>query len=79
MSQKLKVVVCKGPSCSLRGSSLLVSWCEDLAAAKLPIAHGISPCTGNCYEAPVVEWNGAYLTEVTPELLTSRLIDDGLM
>lgn len=79
MSAKLSVIVCRGPSCSLHDSAALVRWCEELAAAHLPITHDISPCTGNCHEAPVVEWNGVYLTEATPERLTSQLIAEDLL
>lgn len=77
--KNLKVVVCKGPSCSLMEAEDLMSWCADLAAAGLPIQHEESRCTGNCSESPVVEWNGRYLTECSPVKLTERLIEDGLL
>ena len=74
---QLKIVVCKGPSCSLMGGDELVTWCEDLEKAGLAVCHQISGCTGNCLESPVVQWNGRYLTECSPEKLTSQLIQDG--
>lgn len=79
MSGKLTVVVCRGPSCSLMGGAALQNWCRDLETAGLNIRHGISPCTGNCQESPVVEWNGTYITEATPERLTERLIQEDLL
>lgn len=75
----LKVVVCKGPSCGLMGARRLEEWCADLENAGLSLEHDISGCTGNCLEAPVVQWNDRYLTECTPEKLTSQLIEDGCL
>jgi NADH:ubiquinone oxidoreductase subunit E len=76
---KLKIAVCTGPSCSLLGSSELRDWCGQLEAAGLDIHHEITGCTGNCLESPVVEWNGRYITECSPEKLTSQLIEDGCL
>ena len=75
----LRVVICKGPSCSLMNGEDLVAWCTALKAAGLPVEHAVSGCTGNCLESPVVQWNGCYLTECSPESLTERLIEEGLM
>lgn len=82
MSQAVKtlsVVVCKGPTCSAMDSAALQSWAEDLQGAGLPVHTDVTNCTGNCLEAPVVAWNGRYLTETSPEQLTARLIDEGLL
>ena len=73
----LNVVICQGPSCSLMGCRELLAWCDALKAAGLPINFNVSGCTGNCLESPVVEWNGRYLTESSPEKLTARLIEEG--
>lgn len=79
MSSKLFVQVCTGPTCSLQGGPALSAWCRDLAEAGLAIELGTTPCTGNCCEAPVVTWNGRYLTELTPDKLTAQLIADDLL
>ncbi|MDJ0841492.1 MAG: hypothetical protein QNK37_33600 [Acidobacteriota bacterium] len=79
MDNSLKVVVCKGPTCSLLNGGELEEWCRDLEAAGLPVSHEISGCTGNCLESPVVQWNGCYLTECSPAKLTEQLMEDGLM
>ena len=76
---KLKLIICRGPSCSLAGSAALVDWCRDLEAAGLGIASDVSRCTGNCEESPVVQWNGTYLTRCSPEKLTERLIEEDLL
>ncbi len=76
---RLEVVICQGPTCSLMNGEELHAWCADLGAAGLPIAHEVSGCTGNCLEAPVVEWNGRIITEASPALLTETLIDEGLL
>lgn len=76
---KLNIAVCKGPSCSLMGGSELKDWCEQLEAAGLAIQHQVTGCTGNCLESPVVEWNGRYLTDCSPEKLTAQLIEDGCL
>ena len=75
--QSLQVIVCKGPSCSLMGGTELEQWCDALEASGLPVSHEVSGCTGNCLESPVVQWNGRYLTECSPEKLTAQLIEDG--
>jgi NADH:ubiquinone oxidoreductase subunit E len=75
-SKTLAVVICKGPNCSLNNAGALVDWCAQLADAGLPVSHSISGCTGNCSEAPVVQWNGRYLTECSPEKLTEQWITD---
>ncbi len=75
----LNVTVCAGPSCSLMGGEALSAWRRQLAEAGLPIEGDDCGCTGNCLESPVVVWNGRFLTECTPESLTARLIDEGLM
>lgn len=77
-TKTLDVVVCRGPSCSVMDSADLLDWCRDLQAAQLPINCSESGCTGNCLEAPVVQWNGRYLTEVTPEKLTEQLMEEDL-
>ncbi len=79
MSANLSVLVCTGPTCSLQGGPALSAWCRDLAAAGLAIEAGTTPCTANCCEAPVVTWNGRYLTECTPEKLTAQLIAEDLL
>ena len=75
----LKVIVCKGPSCSLFGAAELQRWCEELKRAGLSVEHQISGCTGNCLESPVVQWNDQYVTRATPEGLTGRMIEDNCL
>lgn len=77
-SKNLEVIVCRGPSCSVMDSADLMNWCRDLQAAELPVTCAESLCTGNCTEAPVVQWNGRYITEATPEKLTERLMHEDL-
>jgi NADH:ubiquinone oxidoreductase subunit E len=60
-------------------SADLLDWCRDLQAAQLPIQYSESLCTGNCTEAPVVQWNGRYETEASPERLTELLVEEDLM
>ncbi len=74
---ELRVIVCKGPSCSLLGGDALENWCRELNQAGLPVKHEVSGCTGNCLESPVVQWNGRYITECNPEKLTGQLIEEG--
>ncbi|CAM2006974.1 NAD(P)H-dependent oxidoreductase subunit E [Acanthopleuribacter pedis] len=76
--QKLHLTICRGPSCGVMGSDALVAWCADLNAAGLPVSHEICGCTGNCTEAPVIELDGRYVTEVSPEKLTEILIERGI-
>lgn len=76
---KLKIAICKGPSCSLLGADQLQTWCQELVQADLPIHYDITSCTGNCLESPVVEWNGEYVTDCSPAKLTERLISEDLM
>ena len=77
-TKSLQIRICRGPNCSLLGGDGLLQWCRDLIAAGIPIDHEISGCTGNCLEAPVVEWNGRYLTEMSPAKLTDQLIGEDL-
>lgn len=75
-SKTLSITVCRGPSCSLLGSSALVSWCRDLADAGIALDFQISSCTGHCQEAPIVAWNGSFLTQMSPAKMTEALIQE---
>lgn len=76
--QNLHLTICRGPTCGIMGSDALVTWCVDLQNAGLAVSHEICGCTGNCCEAPVIELDSTYETEVTPERLTEILIERGL-
>lgn len=73
-SKTLSISVCRGPSCSLMGSAALADWCRDLQDAGIEINFEITSCTGHCKEAPIVAWNGKFLTEMSTAKMTEQLI-----
>ena len=59
----------------MMGRDELIEWCQDLSAAGIVLNQQISGCTGNCLEAPVVQWNDQLITNSSPEKLTQLLIE----
>lgn len=76
VTKTLSVQVCRGPSCCLMGSRSLVEWCQDLIDAGIELDYQITSCTGHCQEAPVVQWNGRFLTQMSPAGMTRQLIGE---
>lgn len=76
--KRLAISVCRGPSCSVMGSGALAQWCRDLIEAGIELEFQITSCTGNCQEAPVVQWNGRYLTEMNTAKMTEQLMEEDL-
>jgi len=75
-TKSLSILVCRGPSCCLMGSRAIAEWCQDLKSAGIELDFQITSCTGHCQEAPVVQWNGRYLTQMSPARMTRQLIGD---
>ncbi len=74
---KIKVKICVGTTCHLMGSHALVTMIEELPSwMKEKIEFSYSPCFEVCNrgaQPPIVEINGEYMEDVTPDKLREKL------
>jgi len=79
---KHQINVCTGPPCYLRGSDEIVAQLEKRLGIKVgqttpdrQFTLGRSECLASCGTAPMLECNGVYHENLTPEAL-DKLIDE---